>query len=146
VTLSRGTPCICRTAQLTSRRCILSIYSTNIRTEYLNVLHNLRFFSSKCRLFHSVILFGSCIIHILNIGCAKIRKKILAPKGYTGEKISGFTYALCYIPINVCFDISWMFVSRPIKIPVFIGTILRKYWAIVTWIFRLHSLLFISVP
>jgi hypothetical protein len=25
---------ICRTAQLTSRRCILNIYSTNVRTEY----------------------------------------------------------------------------------------------------------------
>jgi len=25
---------ICRTAALTSRRCILNIYSTNIRTEY----------------------------------------------------------------------------------------------------------------
>jgi hypothetical protein len=25
---------ICHTAQLTSRRCILNIYSTNVRTEY----------------------------------------------------------------------------------------------------------------
>jgi hypothetical protein len=30
------------------------------------------FFSSKCRLFHNATLFGSCIIHILNTGCAKI--------------------------------------------------------------------------
>ena len=29
-----GTPCICRTAALTSRRYILNIYSTNIHTEY----------------------------------------------------------------------------------------------------------------
>jgi len=30
------------------------------------------FFSSKCRLFHNVPFFGSCIIHILHTGCAKI--------------------------------------------------------------------------
>jgi hypothetical protein len=40
---------------------------------FLNMLHNLRiFFSSKCRLFHNFTFFGSCIIHILNTGCAKI--------------------------------------------------------------------------
>jgi len=36
------------------------------------MLHTLRFFSSKCRLFHNATLFGSCIIHILYTGCAKI--------------------------------------------------------------------------
>jgi hypothetical protein len=30
------------------------------------------FYSSKCCLFHNSTLFGSCIIHILNTGCAKI--------------------------------------------------------------------------
>jgi hypothetical protein len=30
------------------------------------------FFSSKCRLFHNATFFGSCIIQILHIGCAKI--------------------------------------------------------------------------
>jgi hypothetical protein len=38
----------------------------------LNMLLNLRFFSSKCRLFHNATLFGSCIIHILNTGFTKI--------------------------------------------------------------------------
>ena len=33
------------------------------------------FFSSKCRLFHNATLFGFCITHILNTGCAKIWKK-----------------------------------------------------------------------
>ena len=33
------------------------------------------FFSSKCSLFHNANLFGSCIIHILYTGCAKIKKK-----------------------------------------------------------------------
>ena len=38
------------------------------------------FFSSRCRLFHNAIFFGSCNIHILNIECAKIVKKIPEPK------------------------------------------------------------------
>jgi len=38
----------------------------------LNMLHNLQFFPSKCRLFHNATFFGSCIIHILNTGCTKI--------------------------------------------------------------------------
>ena len=48
----------------------------------LNMLHILLFlFSSRCSLFHNAIFFGSCNIHILNTGCAKILKKITAPKG-----------------------------------------------------------------
>ena len=73
---------ISRTAQLTSRRGILNIYSTNILTEYFkHVAHFPFFLSSRCRLFHNAIFFGSCNIHILNTGCAKILKKIPAPKG-----------------------------------------------------------------
>ena len=41
----------------------------------LNMLYNLHFFSSKCRLFHNATLVGFCITHILNTGCAKIWKK-----------------------------------------------------------------------
>jgi len=37
----------------------------------LNMLHTLRF-PFKCRLFHNATFFGSCIIHILHSGCAKI--------------------------------------------------------------------------
>ena len=62
-----------RTARLTSRCCILYIYSTNIRTEYFkHAAQSLFFLSSKCRLFHNASFFGSSIIHILNTGCAKI--------------------------------------------------------------------------
>ena len=39
------------------------------------MLYTLRFFSSKCSLFHNVNLFGSYIIHILYTECAKIKKK-----------------------------------------------------------------------
>ena len=38
----------------------------------LNILYNLHFFSSKCRLFHNATLLGFCITHILNTGCANI--------------------------------------------------------------------------
>jgi len=63
----------CRTASLTSIRCILYIYSTNISTEYFkHDIYSPVFFSSKCSLFHNSNVFGSCIIHILYTGCAKI--------------------------------------------------------------------------
>ena len=45
------------------------------------MLYNLHFFPSKCHLFHNATLFGFCITHILNTGCAKIwRKKIRRQK------------------------------------------------------------------
>ena len=39
------------------------------------MVYTLHFFSSKCSLFHNSKIFGSCIIHILYTGCAKIKKK-----------------------------------------------------------------------
>ena len=61
-----------RTAPLTSKVAfyifIQQIYVLNI----LNMVYTLRFFSSKCSLFHNSNVFGSCIIHILYTGCAKI--------------------------------------------------------------------------
>ena len=38
----------------------------------LNTVYTVRFFSSKCSLFHNSNLFIYCIIHILYTGCAKI--------------------------------------------------------------------------
>ena len=65
-----------RTAQLTSRCCILYIYSTNILPEYFkHAAQSPIFFSSKCRLFHNATFFGSCIIHILNTGVLKFKRK-----------------------------------------------------------------------
>ena len=43
------------------------------------------FFSSKCSLFHNANLFGSCIIHILYVGCAKIKKNNSGAKWLIGE-------------------------------------------------------------
>jgi len=42
------------------------------------MLHNLRFFSSKCRLFHNATLFGSCIIRIYLQSVLKFKCKIPA--------------------------------------------------------------------
>jgi len=39
------------------------------------MLYILRFFSSKCNLFHNANFFGSRIIHILYTECAEIKKK-----------------------------------------------------------------------
>jgi len=77
--LTPNDPYMGRTAPLTSKRCILYIYSTNIGTDYFkHVLYSPFFFSSKCSLFHNANFFGSCIIHILYIGCAEIKKKRVA--------------------------------------------------------------------
>ena len=43
------------------------------------MVYTLRFFPSKCSLFHNSNVFGSCIIHILYTGCVKIKKIIPAP-------------------------------------------------------------------
>ena len=71
-------------APLTSKRCILYIYSLNICTEYFK--HGIYSpfslslsLSLKCNLFHNSNVFGSCIIHILYTGCAKIKNINPAP-------------------------------------------------------------------
>ena len=62
-----------RTAPLTSKLCILDIYSINTGTEYFkHGIYSLFFSSSKCSLFHKSNIFGSCFIHILYTRCAKI--------------------------------------------------------------------------
>jgi len=71
-----------RTAPLTSKRCILYIYSTNIGTEYFKHGICSPFFPlQNCSLFHNSNVFGSCIIHISYKRCAKLKKIIPAPKG-----------------------------------------------------------------
>jgi len=39
------------------------------------MVYTLRFFPSKCSLFHNSNVFSSCIIHISYTECAKIKKK-----------------------------------------------------------------------
>ena len=40
----------------------------------LNMVYNLLFLPSKCRLFHNSNVFGSCIIRILYTGVLKLKK------------------------------------------------------------------------
>jgi len=63
-----------RTAPLTSKRCILYIYSTNTGTEYFKHYIYSPFFSSKCSLFHNSNVFGSCMIHIFIQSVLKFKK------------------------------------------------------------------------
>ena len=62
------------------------------------MLHILRFFfsSSRCGLYNA-IFFGSCNIHSLNTECAKILKKIPAPKGQ-----SAFEKPICIDALPLC--------------------------------------------
>ena len=85
------------------------------------MLYTLRFFSSKCSLFHNANLFGSCIIHILYTWCAKIKKKKLipAPKGYPVSRLVSdcapsnfFCYALVCGLVDECewcYFLSWFY-------------------------------------
>jgi len=63
----------CRTAPLTSKVAFYIFIQQIQVLNILNMIYTLRFFfSSKCILFHNCNVFGSCIIHILYTGCAKI--------------------------------------------------------------------------
>jgi hypothetical protein len=70
--LTPNDPYMGRTAPLTSKRCILYIYSTNIHTEYFKHAAHSPFFSLQNAFYFIMLPFGSCITHILNTGCAKI--------------------------------------------------------------------------
>ena len=51
------------------------------------MVYTLRFFSPKSGLFHNSNLFGSCIIHILYRGCAKIKKNNSGAKRLNGANM-----------------------------------------------------------
>ena len=73
-----------RTATLTSKCCILYMYSTNIGTEYFkHALYSPFFFSSKFSLFHNANLFGSVLFTFYIQGVLKLKKK----SGAKGLKI-----------------------------------------------------------
>ena len=58
------------------------------------MVHTLRFFSSKCILFHNSNVFGSCIIHVLYTECAKIKKK-----NNSGARRLSYTYIACLVTL-----------------------------------------------
>ena len=74
--LTPDDPYRCRTAQLTSKVTFYIFIQQMWVLNIFNMVYTLRFFpSSKCSLFRDSNVFGSCIIHILYTGCAKIKKK-----------------------------------------------------------------------
>jgi len=59
------------------------------------MVYTLRFFSSKCSLFHNSNVFGSCIIHILCTGCAKIKKNNSGPKTLPNDPLLYSSHTIC---------------------------------------------------
>jgi len=119
--LTPNDPYMGRNAPLTSKRCILCNYSTNTGTEYFkHALYSPFFFSSKCSLFHNANLYGSCIIHILYTGCAKIKKNNSGAKGLSRLPFS-FPTRNAY-----AFQISPTRATKPTNLIVLHLLILRK--------------------
>ena len=52
------------------------------------MVYTLRFFPSKCSLFHNSNVFGSRIIHILYTGCAKNKKNNSGAKTLTTVQLT----------------------------------------------------------
>jgi hypothetical protein len=70
-----------RTAPLTSKRCILFIYSTNIGTEYFKHALYSPVFSLQNAFCFTMLTCLVPIIHISYTGCAKIKKNYSGAKG-----------------------------------------------------------------
>ena len=86
-----------RTAQLTSRRCILNIYSTNILTEYFKHAAHYPFsFSLQDAVYFIMLSFLVPVIFpILNTGVLKFLKKNSGAKGIilnTPETTTALTF------------------------------------------------------
>ena len=64
------------------------------------MVYTLRFFSLfKMQLFHNSNVFGSCIIHILYTGCAKIKKKSGVKRLTANRYLAGFFFLILRQPV-----------------------------------------------
>ena len=73
--------CSGRTAPLTSKSCILYIYSTNISTEYFKNGIYSSFFSLQNAVYFIILTYLVPVLFTFIYRCAKIKKIIPAPKG-----------------------------------------------------------------
>jgi hypothetical protein len=80
--------CVCRTALLTSRGCILYIYSTNIRTEYFKHAAHSPLFPLQNAVYFIMLPFLVLYIHILNTGVLKFKRKFRRLKVKLGSNLS----------------------------------------------------------
>ena len=66
------------------------------------MVYTVLFFSSKCSLFHTSNVFGSCFIHILHTECAKIlknnsgAKRLRRAEGPIDFKAQSFRQIACH--------------------------------------------------
>jgi len=63
-----------RTEPLTSKIAFYTFIQQIQVLNILNMVYAVRFFPSKCSLFHNSNVFGSCIIHILYTGVPRFKK------------------------------------------------------------------------
>ena len=90
-----------RTTSLTSKRCILYIYSTNIGTEYFKRSIYSPYFSLQnavCFIILTYLVY--CIIHILYTGCAKIKKKIFRRQMLSNVKLQSGGWRHCSLRLD----------------------------------------------
>ena len=82
------------------------------------MLYTLSFFSSKCSLFHNSNVFGSCIIHILYTGCAKVKKKFRRQKvNPCRSQVELDSTALFAAPVQCLAQVHTLFYSVMLCLP-----------------------------